>query len=246
MTQLLDRQSSLGSVEVHLAAWGRAVRREPRTLPGLQLIRDEICAGKTLTPCRRGRRCWHADRGAWPTGPKPPRPWPDAPRPYPEEPLGGWVGRIVYRYRIPAADLLDRTGLPGQALSASGWWLLPVLPQTQIARLAEAARLPPGVLEALQTPEAWFMPRSRNNYCGRPLRQVGAGVLRALSVHESRQRLPSPMDARVVRSDLGDRCSDCSRVHAWIRTADLRRCLHRANFCQDRCRSDRTEQTEGR
>jgi hypothetical protein len=34
------------------------------------------------------------------------RPWPDAPRPYPEEPLGGWVGRIAYRYRIPVADLL--------------------------------------------------------------------------------------------------------------------------------------------
>ena len=128
--------------------------------------------------------------------------------------MGGWVGRIAYRYRIPVADLLDRTGLPGQALGAPGWWLLPVLPQTQIARLAEAARLSPDVLEALQTPEAWFTPRSELAYCAHCLFMNPVNVFH-------------PRWMRVwFDPDLSDRCGDCSRVHAWIRTADLRRCLH--------------------
>jgi hypothetical protein len=64
-------------------------------------------------------------------------PLPVAPRPFPGESMGGWLGRLASRYRLPLKRFATYYGLElPLATTKVGWLLLPPLPERTLKRIA--------------------------------------------------------------------------------------------------------------
>ena len=94
-------------------------------------------------------------------------PLPVAPRPFPGESMGGWLGRLASRYRLPLKRFAEHYGLE-LPLNATrvGWLLLPPLPERTLKQIARVVRISTELLNGIQTPPAWITRRQWLPVCG--------------------------------------------------------------------------------
>jgi hypothetical protein len=81
--------------------------------------------------------------------------------------MGGWLGRLASRYRLPLNRFAEHYGLelPLTATRA-GWLLLPPLPERTLKQIARVVRTSIALLDAIQTPAAWITRRQCLPVCG--------------------------------------------------------------------------------
>ena len=95
------------------------------------------------------------------------RPLPVAPRPFEGEVLGGWIGRIASRYKLPV-HIFERTyGLNFEMAGGRGWLLLDGLSSETLRRLSALMRMDEKDIQAIPAPPHWIGSRKTLRYCPR-------------------------------------------------------------------------------
>lgn len=93
------------------------------------------------------------------------RPLPVAPRPFEGEVVGGWIGRIAARYKLPV-QVLERThDLNFEMPGGRRWGLLERRPGETLARMSALMRMDPNDIQAIPAQPPWAGPGKTLRYC---------------------------------------------------------------------------------
>ena len=95
------------------------------------------------------------------------RPLPFAPRPFEAEVLGGWIGRIVSRYRMSVQEFAATCELDLQMPDGREWLLMPKLKPQMVDHLAALTRISAQDICEIQAPLYWEGRRTHFCYCAR-------------------------------------------------------------------------------
>lgn len=147
--------------------------------------------------------------------------------------MGSWLGRVAARYRMDVWEFAQQNDLDlPAAITNVGWLLMPPLEPMTVKRLASLARIPPELIESIQTPVEWINDRKHVLFCTHCL------FLNHIDVTAPRW----------IREWLQPDAQPCVTHPAHVRDATpafLQRCKNFASVLKHISRSEERRQLEG-